>query len=222
MNWRLSSLDKIQLVSFSDAHSYWPHRIGREVTVFDLKDLAYKGILNAIMTGNGLKETLEFFPEEGKYHWDGHAKYQIQFSPAQTKKNKGLCPVCKKPLTIGVLNRVEELANRPEGFKPDTIGYKSLVPLAEIIADVLGQGKATKKVDAIYQDLIVKGGSEFKILLDLSLVELEKIAPPEIVLGIKNVREGKVEISAGYDGVYGVVKIFKEGEIKKPTQKSLF
>ena len=224
MNWRLSALDKITLISNSDAHS--PANLGREANVFEIDDkkLSYQEIYRIIKEKdkNKFLYTIEFFPQEGKYHFDGHRDCQVQLKPAQTKKNKGLCPVCKKPLTIGVLNRVEELANRPEGFKPDTIGYKSLVPLAEIIADVLGQGKATKKVDAIYQDLIVKGGSEFKILLDLSLVELEKIAPPEIVLGIKNVREGKVEISAGYDGVYGVVKIFKEGEIKKPTQKSLF
>ena len=128
---------------------------------------------------------------------------------------------CKKPLTIGVLNRVSQLADRKEGFKPDTIGYRSLVPLPEIISDVVGVGKKSKKVNGIYQDLIKKGGSEFEILLDKNYSELEKIALPEIVLAIKNVREQKVEPIAGYDGEYGVIKTLKEGQIKIPKQDSL-
>ena len=224
MNWRVSALDKITLISNSDAHS--PANLGREANVFEIpeNELSYQEIYRILKEKDQKRflYTIEFFPEEGKYHWDGHRDCQIQFKPGQTKKNKGICPICKKPLTIGVVNRVEQLADRPENFKPDTIGYKSLVPLPEIIADFLGQGKLTKKVTAIYQDLIAKGGNEFRILLDLSIPELEKIAPLEIALGIKNVREGKIEISAGYDGVYGVVKVFKGGEIKKLAQKSLF
>ncbi len=166
--------------------------------------------------------TIEFFPEEGKYHWDGHRACDVGLPPSQTRIKKGICPVCKKDLTIGVLSRVEKLADRPQGFKPDTIGYKSLIPLAEIIADALGQGKLTKKVNAIYQDMIVKGGNEFKILLDLSDAELERITLPEIALGIKNVREGKVKIIPGCDGKYGIIEIFSEDQKIKSKQKSLF
>ncbi|MFA6410101.1 MAG: endonuclease Q family protein [Candidatus Buchananbacteria bacterium] len=224
MNWRLSALDKITLISNSDAHS--PANLGREANVFEIAEteVSFNEICRIIKEKDQKRflYTIEFFPEEGKYHWDGHRDCQVQFKPAQTQKNKGLCPVCKKPLTIGVVNQVEKLADRPEGFTPKTIGFKSLVPLPEIIASVVGVGKSSKKVTAIYQDLIAKGGNEFKILLDLSASELEKITTPDIVLAINNVRSGQVEISAGYDGVYGVVKVLKEGSIIKPKQKSLF
>ncbi|OGY48367.1 MAG: DNA helicase UvrD [Candidatus Buchananbacteria bacterium RIFCSPHIGHO2_01_FULL_46_12] len=224
MNWRLSALDKIALISNSDAHS--PANLGREANVFEIleDELSFEEICRIIKEKDKKRflYTIEFFPEEGKYHWDGHAKCEVQFSPAQTKKNNGLCPVCKKPLTVGVLNRVEKLAGRLESFKPNGVPYKSLVPLAEIIAEALDQGKNTKKVAAAYFDLIKKGGSEFKILLDLPLEELAKITLPEVAQGIKNVREGRVEISAGYDGVYGVVKVFKSNERKQMRQKSLF
>ncbi len=224
MNWRLAALDKITLISNSDAHS--PANLGREANVFDIpeSELSYEEIYRIIKEKDRKRflYTIEFFPEEGKYHFDGHRTCNIQFSPAETKKHKGICPVCKKPLTIGVLNRVDELANRADGFKLNTISYKSLVPLPEIIAEALGVGKGSKKVSLAYQDLIKKGGNEFKILLDLSLADLEKITTPEIVLGIKNVRAGNVDISAGYDGVYGVVKVFKAGLNVKPAQKSLF
>jgi uncharacterized protein (TIGR00375 family) len=224
MNWRLSALDKITLISNSDAHS--PAKLGREANVFEIPEdeLSYDEIYRIIKEKDKKRflYTIEFFPEEGKYHWDGHRLCNIQFSPKETKKNKGVCPVCKKPLTVGVLYRVDELADRKEGFKPDTIGYKSLVPLAEIIAETLGVGLNTKKVNTAYQDLITKGGSEFKILLDIPFKELEKMTLPEIALAIKNVQEGKVQISAGYDGVFGKVKVFKEGDIKKPAQEALF
>ncbi len=223
MNWRVSALDKITMISNSDAHS--PANLGREANVFEIPEnkLSYDEIYRIIKEKDKKRflYTIEFFPEEGKYHFDGHRDCKIQLKPEQSEKSKGLCPVCKKPLTIGVLNRVYQLADRKEGFKPDTIGYKSLVPLAEIIADVLGQGKLTKKVDVLYRDLISKGGSEFKILLDIPVEELKKIVLPEIALAIKNVREGKLEIFPGYDGVYGVVKVFKEGQLKKPMQKSM-
>ena len=224
MNWRWSALDNITLISNSDAHS--PANLGREANVFEIPedDLSYDEIYRIIKEKDKKRflYTIEFFPEEGKYHWDGHRLCNIQFSPAETKRHNGICPVCKKPLTIGVMNRVEQLADREEGFKPDTIGYKSLVPLPEIIAEALGVGRNTKKVDEVYQVLVNKGGSEFQVLLDLPVEELEKITLPEIALGIRNVREGKVQISAGYDGVFGKVKVFKEGETGKPAQESLF
>ncbi len=165
--------------------------------------------------------TIEFFPEEGKYHADGHANCKISLTPEQSKKNNNLCPVCKKPLTIGVLNRVAALADRPEGFKPDTIGYKSLVPLAEIIAESYGVGKKSKKVQKTYFELIEKAGSEFGLLLDVADADLEKICGPEIALGIKNVSENNIRPIAGYDGIYGTIKVFK-GSGNKKSQKSLF
>lgn len=224
MNWQVSALDKITLISNSDAHS--PANLGREANVLEMaeKDLSYDEIYRIIKEKDKKKflYTIEFFPEEGKYHWDGHRDCDVGLPPSQTRIKKGICPVCKKDLTIGVLSRVEQLADRSEGFKPDTIGYKSLIPLAEIIADALGQGKLTKKVSAIYHDMISKGGSEFKILLDLSDNELDKIALPEIALGIKNVRAGKVKIIPGCDGKYGIIEIFSEDQKIKSKQKSLF
>jgi len=224
MNWRLSQLDNITLISNSDAHS--PANLGREANVFDIeKDkLSYDEIYKIIKEKDKKKflYTIEFFPEEGKYHFDGHRDCNIQLSPEQTKKYNGICPVCKKPLTIGVLNRVDQLADRKEGYKLDSIPYKSLVPLPEIIAEACSQGKNTKKVNEIYRQMIAKAGNEFRILLDLSEQELAEIAEPEIVLGIKNVREGRVNISAGYDGVYGLVKVFLPGQRKGPEQDKLF
>ena len=224
MNWRLSALDKITLISNSDAHS--SANLGREANVFEISEnkLSYDEIYRIIKEKDkkSFLYTIEFFPEEGKYHFDGHRACKIFFSPSQSKKNKGICPVCKKPLTIGVLNRVEVLADRPEGFKPDTIPYKSLVPLPEVIGETLGVSKASKKVNALYEDLIIKGGNEFQILLDLSEEDLKKIAAPEIVLAVKNIREGKVRAIPGYDGEYGIIKALDGVEKIKPAQKSLF
>jgi uncharacterized protein (TIGR00375 family) len=224
MNWRLSALDKITLISNSDAHS--SANLGREANVFEISEnkLSYFEIYRILKEKDkkSFLYTIEFFPEEGKYHFDGHRACGISFSPSQSKKNKGICPVCQKPLTIGVLNRVEVLADRSEGFKLDTIPYRSLVPLPEVVAEALDLGKASKKVSAIYEDLITKGGSEFKILLDLNYSELEKFCPAEIVLAIKNIRENKVKAIAGYDGVYGIIKALEGIEKIKPKQKTLF
>lgn len=223
MNWRLSALDKITLISNSDAHS--PANIGREANVFEIAEnkISYFEIARILKEKDkkSFLYTIEFFPEEGKYHWDGHANCKIQFSPEQTKKNKNICPKCKKPLTVGVLNRVDQIADRKEINNLDTIGFKSLIPLQEIIAETLGQGKNTKKVQNLYFDLISKGGSEFEILLDLSLEKLKNITMPEIVQGIENVRTGNVQISPGYDGLYGVVKVFQAKDINKLAQKKL-
>jgi len=223
MNWRLKALDKITLISNSDAHS--PANLGREANVFEIDEdkLSFEEIRKILKTKDKKRflYTIEFFPEEGKYHWDGHEKCKVQLPPKQTKKIKGICPVCKKSLTIGVLSRVDDLADRPENEKPDMIGFKSLVPLAEIIAETLEQGKNTKKVRAIYDSMIEKGGTEFGILLDLPIAEIEKISNQEIALAIKNIRDGKVQISPGYDGVYGVVKALTDVDRKKAVQKKL-
>lgn len=226
MNWRLSTLDKITLISCSDAHS--PANLGREACVFEIDEdkLSYDEIFHIIKEKDKAKflYTIEFFPEEGKYHYDGHRSCGVVFSPTETKQHKNICPKCKKSITIGVMNRVDQLADRPEGFKLDTISYKSLVPLSEIIAESISKQKNTKAVDNIYFELIEKGGNEFKILLDLSEEELKKITSPEIVLAIMKVRESKVKVEAGYDGVYGKVFVFNQGEKDKfsPKQKSLF
>jgi uncharacterized protein (TIGR00375 family) len=207
MNWRLSMLDKISLISNSDAHS--PSKIGREANVFETK-LGYKGIIDAIKNKNP-KEflyTIEFFPEEGKYHFDGHRLCGVKTSPAESNRYNNICPVCDKPLTIGVLNRVEELADRPEGFTPPSrVPFKNLIPLSEIIISALGCGPANKKVSEQYSNLIKKFGNEFFVLLSASFNELKLAASLEIAEGIIQVREGKVSLDPGYDGVYGKIKI---------------
>jgi uncharacterized protein (TIGR00375 family) len=225
MNWRLSALDKYTLISNSDSHSC--QKIGREANVFEGNNLSYQDIVKAVKRKNGnlkLAYTIEFFPEEGKYHFDGHRLCGVSLAPAESRKNQGLCPVCKRPLTIGVLNRVEELADQAEGRKPENaIPFKSLVPLEEIIADCLGQSPGTKAVDLEYQNLIKKLGPEFKILVQSTRSELEAATRPEIAEGIRRVRDGQVVLTPGFDGVYGRVKIFNQGEQREISkQKTLF
>ena len=223
MNWRLSALDNITLISNSDAHS--PQKIGREANVFDT-ELNYFSIIETIKKKNPKKflYTIEFYPQEGKYHYDGHRNCGISCSPQESKKYNNICPVCGKPLTIGVLSRVEELADRPEGFKPQgAIPFRSLIPLKEIIAEILGFGSETKEVDTEYQNLIRRFGSEFNVLLNVSRQDLEVVTLPEIAEGIIRAREGKVYIEPGYDGVFGKIRIFSKGEKKELSrQKTLF
>jgi uncharacterized protein (TIGR00375 family) len=222
MNWRLSSLDKICLVSNSDAHS--PNRIGREANVFDC-EMNYKEIIETLKIKDREKFlfTIEFFPEEGKYHFDGHRNCDILFSPAESRKNKNICPVCGRKLTIGVMHRVETLADRPEGFVPENaIPCKHLIPLMEIIAGALNQGVETKGVENEYLRLVSTYGSEFRLLLDLPLEELEKSTPPKILEGIKRVREENLSITPGHDGVYGKIQIFEEKEKEETKQLGLF
>ncbi len=223
MNRRLSRLDKIALISNSDSHSL--QRIGREANVFDT-ELSYEGIVSAIKSRdpNKFLYTIEFFPEEGRYHYDGHRLCKFSCGPEETKRLNKICPRCGKPMTVGVMNRVEELADRPVGGRPDAvIPYKSLVPLDEIIAEGFGLGTASKKVKEEYKSLIQKFGSEFNILVDAPKLELEKSIRPEVVEGIMRVREGRLKIEPGYDGEYGKVRIFEEGERGEISkQKSLF
>ena len=228
MNWRLSKLDKIALISNSDSHS--PQKIGREANVFDT-EISYPAITDAIKTKNPQRflYTIEFFPEEGKYHFDGHRLCNASLSPQESKKYNNICPVCAKPLTIGVLNRVEELADRPafdksSAGKPEgAIPSKSLIPLSEIIADALGVLPGAKQVAGEYNNLIKKFRNEMEVLLNIPYVELKEAALPEIADGIIKVREGKVFINPGYDGVYGKIKIFsKEEQEKTFSQKTLF
>ena len=191
MNWRVSKLDKFRLVSNSDAHS--PSKLAREATVFDTNP-DYYSIMNALKTGKGYVGTVEFFPEEGKYHEDGHRKCNVCMTPEETKKLNGICPVCGKPMTIGVLNRVCELADRGcnNTFKPDTAGeVYSLVPLPEIISEILGVGPSAKSVTKEYERLISKFGSEFSILRDVPAEDLSKDFPL-LGEGISRLRKGQV------------------------------
>lgn len=219
MNWKLSNLDNISLISNSDSHS--PQKIGREANVFNT-EINYNSIVEAIKAKDPKKflYTVEFFPEEGKYHYDGHRSCGISLSPLETKKYNGICPVCVRPLTIGVLSRVSQLADRKEGdgFQ-NKIPFKSLIPLIEIIADVLSRGVATKEVIKQYKNLTENFESEFSILLDVSKEKLKSVTLPEIAEGILRVREGKVFIEPGYDGVYGKIKIFSEKEQKKAIRQ---
>ncbi|MCX6723886.1 MAG: endonuclease Q family protein [Candidatus Staskawiczbacteria bacterium] len=221
MNWRLSQLDKITLISNSDAHS--PQKIGREANVFDT-ELSYQGIAEAIKFKDSKKflYTMEFFPEEGKYHYDGHRLCSLSLTPQQSKKYNNICPKCAKPLVIGVLNRVEELADRPEGFVPkNAIPFKSLIPLNEIIAESIGVSVAGKEVLRHYNNLIKTLGSEFKILLESTEKEITKESLPEIAEAVLSMRQGKVLIEPGYDGVYGKIKIFADGNRLKSKSKIL-
>jgi uncharacterized protein (TIGR00375 family) len=222
MNWRLSALDRFSLVSNSDSHS--PQRIGREANVFDCP-LNYWEIKKALETKDKDKflYTIEFFPEEGKYHYDGHRNCNIRLHPRETKKCRGICPVCGRPLTRGVLNRVEELADREEGFvPPGSIGYKSLVSLDEIIAEAKGMNKGAKAVEQEYLNLVREFGSEFNLLVNVEERELFSKLPLRVADGIKRVREKKLKILPGFDGEYGIIKIFDEEEKEEKEQLTLF
>ncbi len=206
MNWRLSELDKYTLISNSDSHS--PAKIGREANIFNC-EIDYKEILEAIKKKDKTKflKTIEFFPEEGKYHYDGHRACNLRLTPAETKKYNGRCPSCGGRITVGVMNRVEKLADRPEGFVPENhIPCIHLIPLGEIISKVIKKVVGTTAVENEYLKL-THHRSEFDILSFLSKEELSRFVSPEILKGILNVREKKVIILPGYDGVYGEIEI---------------
>ncbi len=220
MNWMLSSLDRFTLVSNSDAHS--PSRIGREANCFDCR-LSYYEICDVIRKKDRKRFlfTIEFYPEEGKYHYDGHRKCGVRSSPSEAIANNDICPICGRRLTIGVLHRVQLLSDRKEGYThPDAIPFKRLVPLQEIIADLLKVGKDTQVVHTKYEKLIQTFKTEFNILLDVPYEDIEKGSDPKIAEGIKRVREGRIRVEPGYDGVYGEIKIFDEDS--KTEQIDLF
>ncbi len=219
MNWRLSCLDRFTLISNSDAHS--PVKIGREANIFDVP-LGYREISEAIKTKNGFLSTIEFFPQEGKYHYDGHRNCDVCLSPKESKKLNNRCPVCGAPLTIGVMHRIDELADRPEGFTPQKpVPCRHLVPLAEIISEALDVGEKTITANTQYDRLVQRFGSEFNVLLEAPAEQLEKLVPGRIYEGILKVRNGEVQISPGYDGVYGKVKMLEQKE-QRQTQMNLF
>ena len=223
MNWRLSQLDRYTLVSNSDAHS--PSKLAREANLFNC-ELSYSAMLEAMRSGNPdqFLGTIEFFPEEGKYHVDGHRKCNRRMSPEETIKNNGICPVCGKKVTVGVSYRVEELADRPQGSKHDNIKpFYSIIPLPEIVAEISKVGPNTKTV-AKKMDVLLKNiGSELNILLDVPLSEIEKIGGTMLAEGIRRMREGNVQIAAGYDGEFGSIKLFSEKErVKFSSQTAIF
>lgn len=208
MNWRISKLDRYQLVSNSDAHS--PSKLGREANLLDI-DCSYEGLYRAIRTGEGLEGTVEFFPEEGKYHFDGHRKCGVSLSPVEAERLGGICPVCGKKLTMGVDHRVEQLADRAEGFvKKDGKKYESLVPLPEVISACMGYSTASKKVQGCFEQMIQTLGTEFDILRNVPSEDIKSCAGERIAEGIENVRTGNVKRIPGYDGEYGKIELFDE------------
>ena len=208
MNWRISKLDRYQLVSNSDAHS--PSKLGREANLLDI-DCSYEGLYRAIQTGEGLEGTVEFFPEEGKYHFDGHRKCGVSLSPVEAERLGGICPVCGKKLTMGVDHRVEQLADRAEGFvKKDGKKYESLVPLPEVISACMGYSTASKKVQGCFEQMIQTLGTEFDILRNVPSEDIKSCAGERIAEGIENVRTGNVKRIPGYDEEYGKIELFDE------------
>jgi uncharacterized protein (TIGR00375 family) len=210
MNWRLSALDGITLVSNSDAHS--AAKIGREANILDT-DISYPAVMDAIRTRKGFTGTIEFFPEEGKYHYDGHRDCGVSLAPDETVHYDYLCPVCGRKVTVGVMHRVEKLADRAHGYRPPKApAFTSIIPLPEIIAEGLKCGVNTKKVNALYFSLLEKLGNEFSILMDVPLGDIERAGTQLIGEAISRMRRGQVHIAPGFDGEFGKVRIFEEVE----------
>jgi uncharacterized protein (TIGR00375 family) len=210
MNARVSALDAVTLISNSDAHSL--RKLGREANVFEA-EMDYFEITDIIKTNDRDRflYTIEFFPEEGKYHGDGHRTCGVAFTPEETNEAKGICPKCKKPLTIGVLNRVMELTDREPEYAPkDRVASRSIIPLEEIISAVLKKGVSTKTVQKEYMRLVKTSGSEFRILLDMNLKELSEICSDRLTEAIIRVREGNISITPGFDGEFGKIEIFED------------
>jgi len=199
--------------------------LGREANIFDT-EFSYDGIYKALSDKDdkGLVSTLEFFPEEGKYHFDGHRNCQVRWHPKETIKHKGICSVCGKPVTVGVMSRVEALADRDEGTKSKRWRpYQNIVPLPELIAEAKDRGTASKAVQEAYMNILNKLGNEFYILLDCPIADIQRAAGDVLAEGVNRMRQGKVEIAAGYDGEFGTIKIFESGEREHiEKQMSLF
>ncbi|MEM2102562.1 MAG: endonuclease Q family protein [Candidatus Bathyarchaeia archaeon] len=223
MNWRLSALDKYTLVSNSDSHSSWPWRLGREANVFELEKLTYEEILDAIRQKDSkrFKFTIETDPAYGKYHWTGHRDCHVSMPPQEAIKFGNICPVCRRRLTKGVEQRVEELADRPAGFKPvNAIGYLHLLPLSEIIQTVLGAASpSVQSVWSVYNKLIAEFGDEYSVLIDAPLDKMAKIVDARVAEAIIRVRKGEVRVTPGYDGVYGQLVLFENEQQQKQEKQ---
>jgi PHP family Zn ribbon phosphoesterase len=214
MNWRLSQLDRFALISNSDAHS--PRKLARECNIFRT-ERTFAAMREALRTGRGFGGTIEFFPQEGKYHFDGHRACDVRLSPAETRAHGGLCPVCGKKVTIGVMHRVEELADRHDGVRPPAgRGFTSLIPLEEVIAEATGAGTGTKKVERLYISLLDRIGPELTVLRTASRAAIQEASSIAVAEGIARMRCGDITVDAGYDGEFGAVRLFtaeeREGE----------
>ncbi len=221
MNWHWSKLDHLTMLSSSDAHS--PQKLGREANRFNT-ELGYDAMFEAIKTGRGFMGTFEFFPEEGKYSYDGHRKCGICFSPGETAQHKGICPVCKKALTIGVMNRVARLADREKAVQPSrSPGFEYIIPLPEILSELEGAGTESKKVTNAFVNAINMAGNELALLKEMPLEEIH-VYQPQLAEAIRRLRSGEVRRIPGYDGVYGSIRLFddtpKPGALSR--QVSLF
>jgi uncharacterized protein (TIGR00375 family) len=223
MNWRVSELDRITIISNSDSHSYWPWRLGREANVLDVKNLSYHEIVEVIRSGNPEKLlfTIETNPAYGKYHWTGHRACGVSMPASEAIKHGGICPVCGKRMTKGVEERVEEIADRPQGYKPSNRpGYVHLLPLSEILAWVFGfESPSNRKTWEIYSKLVERFGSEYKVLLEAKFEELAEVVGVKAANLIIKVREDQVKVEPGYDGVYGKLILDEEKEEIKKTVK---
>lgn len=221
MNWRVANLDNVTFISNSDAHS--PGKLGREATVVQAS-LGYDDVIGAIKTGDQrFIGTIEFFPEEGKYHFDGHRACGVRFSPQQTKSHLGLCPECTKPLVVGVENRLQELAVRPQGHLPESAKrVEYIIPLAEIIAELNGiKSTSGKAVQAEYHHVIERLGDEFSVLRSVPTAAIEAAGFPLLAIAIDRLRRGEVVREPGFDGVFGTIKVFKSSSERQTAQNQL-
>ncbi len=222
MNWRLSALDRFTLVSNSDSHSFWPWRIGREANVFELRELSYNEVVDAIRMKDPerFRFTIETDPAYGKYHWSGHRNCRISLDAEKAREVRNRCPICGRNLTKGVEQRVEELADRLSGYKPEGVPtYRHLLPLSEIISTVLGLADpSVEKVWDMYNVLVSKFGDEYTVLTDASLEEMSTYVGPKIADAVVRVRQGRVKVIPGYDGVYGQL-ILSENQMKKAEEE---
>jgi uncharacterized protein (TIGR00375 family) len=224
MNWRLSQLDRFALLSNSDCHAPWPYRLGREANVFELHKPSYSEIISAIKAKDPKRflYTIEVAPEYGKYHVDGHRACSFFCEPKESLKNNNICPVCKTKLTLGVLYRVQQLADRPEGFVPKgAISFKSILPLQEVIAAVKGSQVFSMAVAKLYNSLIAQFGTEMQILLDAGHEQLKSAVDENLANAIMLNNSGQVQVRPGYDGVYGIPNFGPEITVKKRKQASL-
>ncbi len=223
MHWTCTFLDPFTLVSNSDAHS--PEKLGRNANLFDT-DLSYPAMVTALKEGDpgAFLGTIDLFPQEGKYHYDGHRKCSVAWDPLETLRHDGLCPVCGKNVTVGVMHRVAQLADRDDlESRPNRLPFVSIIPLKEILSEILEVGAASKKVDAEYHALLRRFGPELYILLELPVIELIKGGKPLVGEALRRMRERRIIIQEGYDGEYGVIRVFKEGEVRSVTfQQALF
>jgi len=213
MNWRWSALDRYRLVSSSDAHS--PGKLGREANLFDT-ERSWGGLVESLRTGKGFLGTLEFYPEEGKYHLDGHRKCGVCMEPDQTLKAGGMCSVCGTPVTVGVLNRVLTLADRAEPVQPRTAeSFRYIIPLPELLAEIAGSGPGSKTVSALYARIITAFGSEYRFLLDVPVEDIARSHGALLAEAVRRMREGRIDPRPGYDGEFGVIRVFDDAELTR-------